>query len=122
MCIGRSMYRDPCCSATSLSSGPMSTDTVVTNATARITAITTTMRRRMRRTRLVTGCRNGVSRDEIFTLLDDDQHGVGFDRHAFAHAHRGDGSLTRRAKLVLHLHRFDHDEPLTPGNAIAGLD
>src|SRR5262245_22989784 len=100
MCIGRSMYRDPCCSATFLSSGPISTEIVVTNATARITAITTTMRRTMRRTFLVTGCRNGVSSDEIFTLLDHDENGPGVDGHALAHAHGSNRSLTARAKLV----------------------
>src|SRR5689334_9864579 len=100
----------------------MSTETVVTNATARITAMTTTTRRTMRRAFLVTGCRNGVRSDEIFTLLDHDQHGAGVNRHPLAHAHGGNRSLSARAKLVLHLHGLDDDEPLIRRNPVASLD
>ena len=39
-----------------------------------------------------------------------------------AHVDLGDRSLTAGAQLVLHLHRFDHDERLPGGDRVAALD
>src|SRR5262245_9103363 len=93
----------------------------MTKATARMTAMTTTMRRTRRRTLCVRGWRSGERRDANVTLLDHDQHRVGLDRHALADTHRRHGPLTRRAQLVLHLHRLDDNESLVGGNPVSRL-
>src|SRR5260221_6806963 len=125
MCIGRSKYFEPCCSARLVSRGPTSTVTNVMMIAATSAMSIASARRSGCFRRVAFGpdagalTAGGISGTggatcSSATLFDDDEHAPGLDRRAGRHRHVLHASGLGGAQLVLHLHRLDDHDGLAP--------